>query len=56
MAYWIGTKDAFDHSGRALKATTAQFRPDVAANTAEIESANFDRPLDMIDFASIADH
>jgi hypothetical protein len=38
----------------------AALRRDVAANTAKIESANFDRPLvellDEIDFEAIADH
>ena len=48
---------------RPLKATTALFRRDVAANTAEIQSLNFDQPLvelvellDTFDFAAIADH
>ncbi|HEV2970788.1 MAG TPA: hypothetical protein VGY55_12525, partial [Pirellulales bacterium] len=39
---------------------TEKLKHDVAANTAKIESANFDRPvgefLDQIDFEVIADH
>src|SRR5260221_14552906 len=60
LACWQAAENTFDRSGRALRDLTAKLRRDVAANTAKIESANFDRPLpellDEIDFEAIADH
>jgi hypothetical protein len=59
-ACWLGNQETFNPSGRALRAMTEKLRRDVAANTAKIESTNFDRPLgellDEIDFEAIADH
>jgi hypothetical protein len=50
---------AFDHSCRARRAMTEKLRRDVSANSAKIESVNFDPPLDelldQIDFEAIGD-
>jgi hypothetical protein len=60
LACWKAAENTFDRSGRALTSMTEKLRRDVAANTAKIQSANFDRPLeellDEIDFEAIADH
>ncbi|HEY2147234.1 MAG TPA: hypothetical protein VGH32_04810, partial [Pirellulales bacterium] len=55
-ACWKAADSAFDRSGRARRAITGKLRRDVRANIAKIESANFNRPLDELDFAAIANH